>query len=81
MNIGFEFNETNYHADPRKYKGNDYLSKVHRLAKEQWKRDELKIKLCEEKGITLITIWQIDWKNNKEFEKQRIINLINNKFI
>ena len=42
-------------------------------AGEIWERDAHKQKLCEEKGIELITIWEDDWINNCEGMKNMIL--------
>lgn len=38
--------------------------------------DELKYKLCEEKGIKLLTIWEHEWNNNKEQIKDNLRKLL-----
>lgn len=61
--------------NPKFYKENDKNKLNGKSAKEIWERDELKINLCKEKGIKLITIWEYDWRNNKD-EIVREINKI-----
>lgn len=57
--LAIEFNGIRYHAHPDYYKETDTIDG--RLVSEIWKRDELKKKLCEEKKIKLITVWENEW--------------------
>lgn len=74
LNIAFEFNGTGIHCDPRFYKKND-KGKFGNLARDIWKKDALKRKLCEERNIRLITIWEMDWINRRKIV-ERYINYI-----
>lgn len=63
LHMAFEFNGMYWHSI--KYKCKEY----HRN----------KTKICYEKGIQLIHIYEYDWINNKDVIKQRIIKLLNNE--
>ncbi len=62
-NTLIEVNGTGTHADPRKYKAEDLIKlgipgwKV-RTAGEIWEEDRVKREYAEERGYTVITVWQ-----------------------
>lgn len=79
LKIGFEFDGTYFHADPRFYNENDYIIKCEKYAKEIWERDNEKDLLCENLNIKLIHIKEYDWDNNKDLIKNYIKNIIMEK--
>ena len=74
LKIGFEFDGTFWHADPRFYKPDDLIKE--QTAKQIWEKDEAKNKLAESIGIKLIRIKEYDWVNNREEIKEYIKSLI-----
>lgn len=74
LKIGFEFDGTFWHADPRFYKPDDLIKE--QTAAQIWEKDEAKNKLAESLGIKLIRIKEYDWVNNQEEIKEYIKSLI-----
>ena len=79
LKLGFEFDRTYWHADPRFYKEDTIIEHKHVTAREIWQRDKEKDILCESKGIKLIRIKEYDWVNFNEKEKVRIKDVIENR--
>lgn len=79
LNLGFEFNGTGIHCDPRKFKYDD-LSKYGKLAKDVWENDKLKIsEYKNERNIDILTIWNLDWTKKPNVIKRYIKIIINHK--
>ena len=82
LKLAFEFDGTYWHADPRFY-NEDFVFTLKRnlTAKEIWKIDEEKNKLCQDVGIKIIHIKEYDWDNNnletKHYILENIHKLIN----
>ena len=74
LRLAIEYNGDYWHANPKYYsedetiniKGTEYL------VSEIWKRDRKKLEYCNNKNITLVTIWEDDWTNNKNKTKKLI---------
>lgn len=81
LNLGFEFDGTYWHADPRFYKETDIIEHKKITAKEIWKRDKEKDILCENLNIQLVRVKEYDWINNNEYEKLKIKEIIENKLL
>ena len=81
LKLGFEFDGTYWHADPRFYKETDIIEHKKITAKEIWERDIEKNVLCEKLGIQLVRVKEYDWINNNEYEKLRIKEIIENKLL
>lgn len=76
-NIAFEVNGDFWHMNPKIYDENDFNDKTSETAKEIWDRDEYKKKVCESMNISYNVIWEYDWKNNNEYIKEKIKNILN----
>jgi len=63
-----EYNGDQYHANPNLYESNDNPHPFRKwiTAQEIWDKDEEKIKIAKEEGYDILTIWDGDYKNNKE---------------
>ena len=73
FNILIEYNGDYWHYNPNKYE-KDYFNKKKRMfAWELWKHDKRKKELSEENGYKLFTIWESDYKFNKQIEINKII--------
>lgn len=81
LKLGFEFDGTYWHADPRFYKETDIIEHKKITAKEIWERDIEKNVLCEKLGIQLVRVKEYDWINNNEYEKLKIKEIIENKLL
>lgn len=73
LKLGFEFDGTYWHADPRFYKPEDLIEHKKVTAEEIWNRDKEKDLICKNLGITLIRVKEYDWINNQDLEKSKII--------
>ena len=76
-NIAFEVNGDFWHMNPKIYGENDFNDKLNETAKEIWDRDEYKKQVCESMNISYNVIWEYDWKNNNEYIKEKIKNILN----
>ncbi len=72
MKIAIEFQGTYWHMDPRIYEIEDINQSNKKTAIEIWEADLYKKTLCEEQGIKLYHIWEIDWIERRE----EIINML-----
>lgn len=59
-----EFNGDYWHCNPIKYKPNDIVKG--RKAKDKWKQDKEKVDFAISQGYEVLTIWEDEYKNNKE---------------
>jgi very-short-patch-repair endonuclease len=66
-----------WHADPRLYSDDWVHAFTKKTAKEIRDKDELKIENLSSLGYNVIVIWESDWNNNPEEQKERIINAYN----
>lgn len=77
LNLAFEFDGLYFHADPRLFKPDDKIAKRgNKTAKEIWEYDSQKNIDCQENGITLVRIKELDWKQNKQAEINKIYKYI-----
>ena len=74
FNILIEYNGDYWHCKPNKYKSDYYNKKKSMFAWELWKQDAKKKELAEKNGYKLFTIWESDYKFNKQIEINKIIN-------
>jgi hypothetical protein len=65
--IGIEINGIYWHMSPNIYEANDINPTTKETAQEVWSRDNLKKELCRNKGIEMITIWEDEWEENKDY--------------
>jgi very-short-patch-repair endonuclease len=73
-NLLVEFNGDYFHANPTKYDAN-YLNKKKKMfAWELWKIDEIKKQEAIDNGYNFLTIWESDYKKNKNDSINKIIN-------
>jgi G:T-mismatch repair DNA endonuclease (very short patch repair protein) len=69
-----EYNGDYWHCNPNKYKSDYFNKKKSMFAWELWNQDKKKKELAEKNGYKLFTIWEADYKFNKEKEINKIIN-------
>lgn len=75
LKIGFEFDGSFWHADPRIFKSNDIIiSNI--TAADIWEHDRKKDLECKALNITLIRIKEYDWINTNLTEKEKISRII-----
>jgi len=77
-----EYNGDQYHANPLKYESNSYPHPYRKekgyTAKDIWKYDSDKKNLAIKNGYEYLTIWDSEYKQNKELVIQKCINFLNN---
>jgi len=63
-----EYNGDEYHANPNLYESTDNPHPFRKwlTAQSIWDKDEEKIRIAKEEGYEVLTIWDGDYKNNKE---------------
>jgi hypothetical protein len=74
-----EYNGDNYHANPLKYEGldNPHPFRKHLTAEEIWKKDADKIKTANEHGFQVLTIWDSEYKKDKNGTLQKCLDFLN----
>lgn len=73
-NLLVEFNGDYFHANPEKYEANYFNVKKKMFAWELWKQDEEKKKEAIDSGYNYLIIWEKDYKKNKSFFINKIVN-------
>ena len=81
LKVFVEFNGDYFHANPEMYQPNDILKfyggKIFQ-AFELWEKDKVKKDVALEKGYHLITVWEKDYRSNKEKIIEMCVEEINN---
>ncbi len=73
-NLLIEFNGDYWHCNPKRY-DKDYINKKkNKTAKEIWEYDKHKLYLAEKNGYNTLTIWESDYKNNKNIILEKLNN-------
>jgi hypothetical protein len=74
-----EFNGDYWHANPKIYSSNDLVSypKGIILVDEIWKKDNAKISNLEQLGYSIYTIWESEWKQDKNAVLSNIKKFLN----
>ena len=69
-----EFNGDYWHCNPKKYKPNYYNKRTNCLAKDLWKRDEIKNEYAKQNGYSILVVWEDEFKEcpEKTIDKCRI---------
>lgn len=78
-NIIIEFNGSFWHANPQKYKETDIINfpgNKNISAKDIWARDFHKISAAENLGYKVITIWDLDFKEDPQNTIKRCLDFI-----
>lgn len=63
-----EYNGDEYHANPNLYEAadNPHPFRKHITAQEIWNKDKEKLRIAEVEGYEVLTIWDGDYRSNKE---------------
>lgn len=79
--IVIECNGDYWHANPKLYKPDDIFNtwKGQKKSSEIWGRDNLRAKQIENFGYKVITVWESDYRGNKQKFESDLINAIKNK--
>ena len=76
-NLLIEFNGDYWHMNPNIYNKNDLNKTVNRKASEIWNIDKIKCNFAQSNGYKIITIWESDYRYNKEQVIEDCIKYIN----
>jgi hypothetical protein len=75
-----EYNGDCYHANPRIYKKDDYPHPFYKesgpSAEETWERDGIKTNIAIERGFEVLTIWDSDYRNDKNKTIEKCLNFL-----
>ena len=76
-----EYNGDQYHGNPSSFKASDtpHPFRKHITAEEMWQKDVDKIKIAEENGFEVLTIWDSEYKKDKSGTIQRCLDFLNIK--
>lgn len=78
LRLAIEYNGNYWHANPKFYNVDDKINikGIEYFVSDIWKKDQRKLEFCNNKNITLITVWEDDWTNSKNKIKNKIKKLI-----
>lgn len=66
LKIVVEFNGDFWHCNPRTWKADQYNKAIRMTAGEKWHKDIARKKMLQSLGYSVLTVWENDWKQNKE---------------
>lgn len=73
-----EFNGDYWHANPNFYGPLSFIKAKNKKAKDIWEYDKIKIQTAENQGYKVLTIWEYDYKNDKEKTLKKCIDFLTN---
>lgn len=75
-----EYNGDQYHANPNIYNSDDYPHPYHKKvgysAKDIWEKDKRKIDLAISKGFEVLTIWDSEYRKDKEGTLKKCLDFL-----
>jgi hypothetical protein len=77
FNLIIEYNGNYWHSNPKKYNADYYNVKKSKYAKEIWEYDANKIYLAESDGYIIRTVWESDYKKDKNIVIKLIKEYLN----
>lgn len=74
-----EYNGDQYHANPLIYEGKNctHPYRKHLTAEEIWAKDAEKIKIANEHGFDVLTIWDSEYRKDKNGTLQKCLDFLN----
>lgn len=74
-----EYNGDQYHANPKMFNENDtpHPFRKQYTSKDLWKKDEDKIGAAVKKGFSVFTIWDSEYRKDKEKTIQKCLDFLN----
>lgn len=66
INACIEFNGNYWHCNPKMYTESFIHPVIKKAAKDIWKLDEYKEQDIREAGFNFLTVWELDYKNDKD---------------
>ncbi len=77
-NIVVEYNGDYWHCNPKTYKSYYYNAKKQKFAYEIWEKDYNRVKTLKKLGYTVIEVWELEYKKEKEKTLEILLEKINN---
>lgn len=71
-----EFNGDYWHANPLFYGPKSFIKAKNKRAESIWEYDNIKIKTAKDQGYDVLTIWESEYRNDKEATLQKCIDFI-----
>jgi hypothetical protein len=73
-----EYNGDEYHGNPNKFESTDHPHPFRKqiTAKEMWKKDNDKVKIANEQGFDVLTIWNSEYKKEKELILEKCLEFL-----
>lgn len=71
-----EFNGDYWHANPLFYGPQSFIKAKNKRAELIWEYDNIKIKTAKDQGYDVLTIWESEYRNDKEATLQKCIDFI-----
>ena len=75
-----EFNGDYWHMNPDMYDSDFINSYTNLSAEEKWNFDEIKLECAIQNGYDVLTIWEQEYKENKEVTIQKCIEFLTNNY-
>ena len=72
-----EFNGDYWHANPDFYGPQSFIKAKNKKAKDIWEYDKIKIQTANNQGFQVLTIWENEYRNNKEETINKCIEFLN----
>lgn len=66
LKIVVEFNGDFWHCNPRIWKADQYNKAIRMTAGEKWSKDIARKKVLQGLGYSVLTVWENDWKRDKQ---------------
>jgi len=79
LKIAIEYNGDYWHCNPRTWKADQYNPAIKMFAKDKWTSDMKRVYYLKSLGYTVVTVWENDWKTDKESCLKRIYDAIDKK--
>jgi len=76
LNKAIEFNGDYWHCNPQMFDSDYFNKQKQQFAHEIWQKDKLKESLCKSNNISLLTVWERDWKHNNISIKGNLLTYI-----
>lgn len=73
-----EFNGDYWHANPIFYGPKSFIKAKNKKAEDIWEYDKIKIQTANNQGYKVLTIWENDYKNDKEKTLKKCIDFLIN---
>lgn len=72
-----EFNGTYWHCDPKKYKPDYFHPQIQKNASEIWEYDKYKYSIAENKGYSILCVWENEYDSNPDVVLKKCLDFLN----